>query len=75
MPMPTLTPLRDSYIAAAGYEGTTLYLEFRNDGAYSYPDVPREIFDAIVAAESPYREFHASVYTKYPGQKIRRWQA
>lgn len=48
-------PLDSSNLEAVGYdpETNTLVIEFKRSGVYNYHDVPSQIFEEILAADSP----------------------
>lgn len=58
-----LTPVESRSITAAGYDeaSQTLSVQFKSGAVYQYKDVPRETFDAFMAAESKGRFFQESV--------------
>lgn len=45
-----LTPLRSSWIRAAGYDGSTLRVVLKNGRVYDCPQVPRSIFNGLLVA-------------------------
>jgi hypothetical protein len=47
-----------------------LTLTFASGGAYSYKDVPKEVFDGLLAAESAGKYFHAHIKGKYDADKV-----
>lgn len=47
-----------------------LTLTFASGGAYTYKDVPKEKFDALLAAESAGKYFHAHIKGKYDTEKV-----
>lgn len=47
-----------------------LTLTFASGGAYVYKDVPKEVFDSLLAAESAGKYFHAHVKNKYETEKV-----
>ena len=55
----TSRPLRSTAIAAAGYDPDTqtLEIEFANGRAYTYEDVPPEVYEGLVNSNSPGRYF------------------
>lgn len=48
------TPVASSNIASVGYEDSsqTLEVEFQSGAVYQYFDVPRGVFDGLIAAAS-----------------------
>jgi len=47
-----------------------LTLTFASGGAYSYKDVPKEVFDGLLAAESAGKYFHANIRNKFASEKV-----
>ncbi len=47
-----------------------LTLEFNSGGSYAYSEVPKEIFDGILNAESAGKYYHAHIKGKYSHEKI-----
>ena len=74
----TLTPVESSQIASIGYDATskTLAIQFRNKkgvgNVYHYSNVPADVHQAFVAAESKGRFFGATIKdnTDFPYRKI-----
>lgn len=70
-----LTPVSSSQIAAVGYEELTLTMtvKFTNGNVYEYANVPKELFDKMMAAKSVGSFFSAEIKSKpetYPYDKI-----
>lgn len=67
-----MTPINSSMISAAGYdpEARELIVEFANGTRYSYDEVPPDLFDHFLGADSPGRFFHQRIKGVYPGKKI-----
>jgi hypothetical protein len=70
------TPVSSSNIVSAGYDEATrvMEVEFKTGkgtkGVYSYADVPKDIYDAFLAADSKGSFFHASIKGKYETRKL-----
>lgn len=47
-----------------------LTLTFNSGGAYAYKDVPKEVFDGILAAESAGKYYHAHIKGKYEHERV-----
>lgn len=47
-----------------------LTLTFASGGAYGYKDMPKEVFDALLAAESAGKYFHANIKGKYETERV-----
>ena len=48
----TLMPVNSSAIAAVGYDGYTLTVEFRNGHIYDHPGVPNSVYREFMNASS-----------------------
>jgi hypothetical protein len=61
------TPVASSMIGAVAYddERRDLHVRFASGQTYTYADVPREVFEALLAAESAGRYLNASVKGRY----------
>jgi hypothetical protein len=68
-PDPSVTEifLKSSHIISAGYDRSTrtLYIKFEGDVVYRYEDVPMNIVDAFLNAESHGRYAHRHIYPAY----------
>jgi hypothetical protein len=66
------TPVTSSNLQSVGYdeESRTLTIEFRNGTVYEYADVPSEVHDELMNAESHGRYFHRRI--REAGYKTRR---
>ena len=66
------TPVSSSNLAAVGYDPNTkiLEIEFHGGSVYAYSDVPQDIFDELMSAESHGKYFNANIKDKYPYTKI-----
>jgi hypothetical protein len=55
--------VESSNLKAVGYNAatSTLLVEFKNTTVYEYADVPLDIFDQLIAAESVGQAFHKLV--------------
>lgn len=47
-----------------------LTLEFSSGGSYEYEDVPKEVFEGLIGAESAGKYFHANIKGKYESKKV-----
>lgn len=68
-----LVPVQSSDLKAVGYDepSKTLHVEFHSGGLYEYAGVPEKIHQALRAATSVGRYFHANVKDRYPTKKLR----
>jgi len=72
-----LIQVESSMIYAVGYdeESQTMEVVFNSGGVYRYFDVPKDIYEGLLAAESKGRYMRANVIDVYPygkGQGKRR---
>lgn len=71
-----MQPVNSSQIKAVGYDaqGQILAVDFHRSGIYTYSDVPREIYEGMIAAESVGKFFDVNVKGKYhfsrPGKEF-----
>lgn len=61
-----------SSLASAYYkpEDNALHITFLAGGTHEYKDVPREVYDGLVAAESGGKFFHSHIRGKYASEKV-----
>jgi hypothetical protein len=73
MPLPPMTPVESSSLAAVGFDGSVneLYVSFRNGTVYRYFQVPGSVHRALLAAPSLGRYFNETVRDRYPGERLR----
>lgn len=66
-----LKPVESSNIKAIGWDGENqiLVVQF-NSGTYQYPNVPKEVYEAFLAADSIGKHFHAVIRPHYAGIKV-----
>ena len=66
-------PVESRALAAVGYSNRlrALEVEFRRGGTYRYLDVPRGVYDALLAAESKARFYNQHVRGKYRSVYVR----
>ncbi len=64
--------VQSSNINAIGYdEGSeTLQIEFINGGMYQYFDVPRQVFDGIMNADSKGKFLHSNIKGAYRYSRV-----
>jgi hypothetical protein len=60
-----LTPVDSSAIAAVGYDGYTLTVEFHNSGVYDHPGVPYEVYVELMAADSKGAYYNRNIRGRY----------
>lgn len=63
----TSRPLRSSMIEAAGYDPDTrtLEIEFTGGRSYTFPNVPPDVYESLLGAESPGRYFNQQIKGVY----------
>lgn len=67
----TMIPVVSSNLAAVGYEGNTLFITFHSGSTYSYFGVPKEIYQALMAAPSHGKYHSQHIKYAYPYRRIR----
>ena len=63
------TPVDSSNVKSIGFENGVLEIEFAN-GVYRYNDVPRELADAFLSADSKGKYFAANIRKSFTGTKL-----
>ena len=73
MPLPPMTPVESSSLAAVGFDGAVneLSVSFRNGMVYRYFQVPSSVHRALMKAPSIGRFFNETVRDRYPSQRLR----
>lgn len=68
---PTFVPVASSMIGAVAYdaERRELHVRFTGGQTYVYADVPREVYDGLLAAGSAGQYLNASVKGRYEYRK------
>ena len=66
------TSVTSTDLCSIGYDPVTrtLEIEFVSGGIYQYSDVPPEVLEELLGADSPGRYFHARVRTCYPTRRV-----
>jgi hypothetical protein len=66
------TPVRSSDLSSVGYDPKSriLEIEFRSGGIYRYLDVPKEVFDGLLAAKSKGRFFAKEIRDRYRFERL-----
>ena len=49
----------------------TLILNFKNDVSYKYYDVPKDIFEEMIVAESKGKYFHQTIKNKFKNEAVK----
>jgi hypothetical protein len=68
--MMEMKPLNSSNLKAVGFDDGTLIIEFTNNTKYSYKNVPRHVYDELLAAPSHGKFFHAHIRNVYEVTKL-----
>lgn len=54
-----------------GYKGNVLYVKFKGNGWYEYPNVPQELFEKLLRAESRGAFLNKVIKPQYQGYLCR----
>ena len=67
-----MIPVESSHIARIGYsvDTATLRIEFLSGNIYEYYDVPQNVFDEFLSADSKGKYANRNIYKVYSQQKI-----
>lgn len=63
------TSVNSSNVVAVAYKESNLYVEYRR-GEYVYKNVPKKVYDGLLAAESKGKFMCAEVKGKYEYEKL-----
>ena len=65
------TPVKSSNVVSIGYspDEKRMEIEFKGGGVYSHADVPQSVYDALMAAESKGKHYHAAIKGKFKHSK------
>ncbi len=74
MTIPTMAPVQSSFLDAVGHDGSHLYIRFKpgKDGVsplFRY-ELGRDAHDALVAAESVGKHYHAHIHKAVRGERV-----
>ena len=64
------TPVSSSTIVSIGFSDGVLEVEFSSGAVYRYQDVPKELFDRLVQAESIGRFFGSEIRPRFRGIRV-----
>ena len=70
--MPVITHnIGSSLIETAGYDQQKkeMVVKFKTGGTYIYSQIPRDLFNAFLDAESPGKFFHSNIRHKFDARK------
>lgn len=67
-----LTAIESSNIKAVGYndDEQELHVQFNSGKTYSYAEVPQQVYDDFMAAESKGKFFFASIKSKFESTEV-----
>lgn len=65
-----MIPVSSSNILAIGYEGTTLYVQFRSGSLYAYYGVPSHVYNGLMSATSHGGYLHSEIKNRYRYERI-----
>ncbi len=65
-------PVRSSNLSAIGYDSVTktLRIKFHKNGIYDFYNVPLQIYEGLMNANSKGKYFHKFIKDKYPYSKV-----
>ena len=68
----TTTVLNSTSLAEVGYEQeeNTLHVQFQNGSTYDYFDVPADVYEGILKADSAGRFFNENVSGEFSYQRV-----
>ncbi len=74
--MVTLYPVESEMLASTGYDSKNriLYALYNTGQLYEYHDVPQEVYDDLLAAESKGHFMQEKIIDVYPYTTFRGWQ-
>jgi hypothetical protein len=62
--------VESSNVKQIGHDGNDLYVRFKNDGVYKYMEVPENIFDGLLNAESVGQMLNKDIKRLYECERI-----
>jgi KTSC domain len=73
MPLPPMTPVDSSSLAAVGFDAAVneLTVAFQNGTVYRYFQVPSSVHRALLSAPSIGRTFNETVRDRFPSLRLR----
>ena len=63
-------PVESSNIKHIGHEHDVLYIKFKSGDVYSYDEVPPEVYEQLVTAESVGQAFHKLIKNVFNHSKV-----
>ena len=70
----TMIPVESNILASVGYDQATkkLKIVFTSGAVWRYNDVPKKVYDELLASDSKWNYMQSSVVGTYPGGRARR---
>lgn len=65
------TSVSSSDLSSVGYENGILEIAFNSGGIYQYSNVPLNVYQSLMSADSHGKYFHAYIRDVYPTTKLR----
>lgn len=67
-----MQPVNSGNLESAGYDdqAQALFIKFKTGQTYRYANVPRRVFDELMAAESKGRYFAAVIRLEYKAERL-----
>ena len=62
--------VESSNLATVGFSDGVLEIEFKHGGVYQYFNVPKTVYEGLMAAESKGKYFHQFIRDKYEFVKL-----
>lgn len=64
------TPIVSSNLSGAFHDGKDLYLEYVKGPVYKYEDVPVQVYDELLVAESAGKFFHLNIREHFAYERV-----
>lgn len=65
-----MMPVSSSNLAAVGYDGRNLYVEFHSGWLYEYANVPRNVYESLLSADSKGKFLHYYIKGNYSYRRL-----
>lgn len=65
-----MIPVTSSNVKSVGYDAGNLYVDFLNGGRYRYLDVPIDLYDGILKAESVGKYLNTHIKPTYRYERL-----
>ena len=70
MNLPNMTPVDSTNLESIGYDGTNLFVRFKNDSTYVYFHVPESLYQELLVTESKGKFLNRHVKGAFQYEKI-----